>query len=139
MSVFRLIFFFFSSRRRHTRCALVTGVQTCALPISALKAGLSDFVGKEAKARWDAERTEFQASRDAMRAELKAREGTTTEPKPEKAATRAVDGIVMYPSLSQKKQFLELPVSTHTESRSQKERDGACPQLAIIKRAAEKS
>src|SRR3546814_4882348 len=28
-------FFFFSSRRRHTRCALVTGVQTCALPICA--------------------------------------------------------------------------------------------------------
>src|SRR3546814_16988368 len=28
-----LVFFFFSSRRRHTRCALVTGVQTCALPI----------------------------------------------------------------------------------------------------------
>src|SRR3546814_8800993 len=30
-----VIDFFFSSRRRHTRCALVTGVQTCALPISA--------------------------------------------------------------------------------------------------------
>src|SRR3546814_39970 len=29
--------FFFSSRRRHTRCALVTGVQTCALPISLAK------------------------------------------------------------------------------------------------------
>src|SRR3546814_8719240 len=29
-----LLCFFFSSRRRHTRCALVTGVQTCALPIS---------------------------------------------------------------------------------------------------------
>src|SRR3546814_17610601 len=29
------MFFFFSSRRRHTRCALVTGVQTCALPIYA--------------------------------------------------------------------------------------------------------
>src|SRR3546814_10160328 len=29
------MYFFFSSRRRHTRCALVTGVQTCALPISA--------------------------------------------------------------------------------------------------------
>src|SRR3546814_5328127 len=29
-----ILFFFFSSRRRHTRCALVTGVQTCALPIS---------------------------------------------------------------------------------------------------------
>src|SRR3546814_8247394 len=27
------MFFFFTSRRRHTRCALVTGVQTCALPI----------------------------------------------------------------------------------------------------------
>src|SRR3546814_10275585 len=32
---FFCIFFFFSSRRRHTRCALVTGVQTCALPICA--------------------------------------------------------------------------------------------------------
>src|SRR3546814_6891994 len=30
----RILYFFFSSRRRHTRCALVTGVQTCALPIS---------------------------------------------------------------------------------------------------------
>src|SRR3546814_4826354 len=29
-----LFAFFFSSRRRHTCCALVTGVQTCALPIS---------------------------------------------------------------------------------------------------------
>src|SRR3546814_3908398 len=28
-----MVFFFFASRRRHTRCALVTGVQTCALPI----------------------------------------------------------------------------------------------------------
>src|SRR3546814_3692316 len=27
------LLFFFASRRRHTRCALVTGVQTCALPI----------------------------------------------------------------------------------------------------------
>src|SRR3546814_7137708 len=30
------VLFFFSSRRRHTRCALVTGVQTCALPISVI-------------------------------------------------------------------------------------------------------
>src|SRR3546814_6304413 len=29
----------FSSRRRHTRCALVTGVQTCALPIYVMPAG----------------------------------------------------------------------------------------------------
>src|SRR3546814_13429294 len=36
-----MVVFFFSSRRRHTRCALVTGVQTCALPI---------YVGLEAAA-----------------------------------------------------------------------------------------
>src|SRR3546814_10370756 len=33
---FYCLVFFFSSRRRHTRCALVTGVQTCALPISTM-------------------------------------------------------------------------------------------------------
>src|SRR3546814_1903330 len=33
---FLVLIFLFSSRRRHTRCALVTGVQTCALPISGL-------------------------------------------------------------------------------------------------------
>src|SRR3546814_8370160 len=32
--------FLFSSRRRHTRCALVTGVQTCVLPISGAVATL---------------------------------------------------------------------------------------------------
>src|SRR3546814_974481 len=40
--------FFFSSRRRHTRCALVTGVQTCALPIFYVR-GASDagiYVGQ---------------------------------------------------------------------------------------------
>src|SRR3546814_11628032 len=38
MLLFVLLSVFFSSRRRHTSCALVTGVQTCALPIYALKA-----------------------------------------------------------------------------------------------------
>src|SRR3546814_2960730 len=33
------IFLFFSSRRRHTCCALVTGVQTCALPIYLSRSG----------------------------------------------------------------------------------------------------
>src|SRR3546814_281186 len=42
-----LRFFFFSSRRWHTRCALVTGVQTCALPICLFpRAG--DFMEKRA-------------------------------------------------------------------------------------------
>src|SRR3546814_10084892 len=35
MNLFTRYCFFFASRRRHTRCALVTGVQTCALPILA--------------------------------------------------------------------------------------------------------
>src|SRR3546814_4100307 len=47
-------FFFFSSRRRHTICALLTGVQTCALPISigirdvqiALRQGWEDFMDR---------------------------------------------------------------------------------------------
>src|SRR3546814_18243969 len=34
-----VIMCFFSSRRRHTRCAVVTGVQTCALPICLLQGG----------------------------------------------------------------------------------------------------
>src|SRR3546814_5660635 len=38
-----MLFFFFSSRRRHTRCALVTGVQTCALPILGEEGGAARF------------------------------------------------------------------------------------------------
>src|SRR3546814_9687239 len=38
--------FFFSSRRRHTRCALVTGVQTCALPISLPRSKISKPFGR---------------------------------------------------------------------------------------------
>src|SRR3546814_8248325 len=47
MYVIWCVLFFLSSRRRHTRCALVTGVQTCALPICRLCAytgGLPDSV-----------------------------------------------------------------------------------------------
>src|SRR3546814_8031305 len=43
--VLHRLFFVFSSRRRHTRCALVTGVQTCALPISF------DYEGIDAERR----------------------------------------------------------------------------------------
>src|SRR3546814_4717786 len=43
--------FFFSSRRRHTRCALVTGVQTCALPICTVD-GLDVALSKR-WAEWD--------------------------------------------------------------------------------------
>src|SRR3546814_3103059 len=42
------VLFFFSSRRRHTRCALVTGVQKCALPISEVTR-VAREVGTEGK------------------------------------------------------------------------------------------
>src|SRR3546814_9686707 len=41
--------FFFSSRRRHTRCALGTGVQTCALPISATCPQLHELIALRAR------------------------------------------------------------------------------------------
>src|SRR3546814_8981396 len=45
------LFFFCSSRRRHTRCALVTGVQTCALPIS--------YAPDDSFSSWTSYRTPF--------------------------------------------------------------------------------
>src|SRR3546814_7063101 len=43
---FCIVLFFFSSKRRHTRCALVTGVQTCALPISQQDTGLIQAISQ---------------------------------------------------------------------------------------------
>src|SRR3546814_14359082 len=40
-----VVVFFFSSRRRHTRCALVTEVQTCALPISRMLGEQREGIG----------------------------------------------------------------------------------------------
>src|SRR3546814_6243374 len=45
-----IVYFFFSSRRRHTRCALVTGVQTCALPICRFDRHGVDFLHRPADA-----------------------------------------------------------------------------------------
>src|SRR3546814_1939536 len=47
---FSVFIFFFSSRRRHTRCALVTGVQTCALPISCVHACIAWLVPRSSRA-----------------------------------------------------------------------------------------
>src|SRR3546814_12824821 len=47
MSVYLTHLFFFSSRRRHTRCALVTGVQTCSLPISGKVFRRLETAGRE--------------------------------------------------------------------------------------------
>src|SRR3546814_10027912 len=53
MSPVLCLLFFFSSRRRHTRCALVTGVQTCALPISVPSEGAKVHVQPYARRRFD--------------------------------------------------------------------------------------
>src|SRR3546814_9153041 len=47
-------FVFFSSRRRHTRCALVTGVQTCALPICCVPLSVHK-AGEDAQKHHDRE------------------------------------------------------------------------------------
>src|SRR3546814_8264920 len=67
-----LFIFFFSSRRRHTRCALVTGVQTCALPIWDEGAGrprvsrAAHRIGRGADRRQAVRATDLR-SRDAAR------------------------------------------------------------------------
>src|SRR3546814_6931591 len=51
-----LTFFFFSSRRRHTICALVTGVQTCALPISLVRVDAEQAVELVLRLAYDSHR-----------------------------------------------------------------------------------
>src|SRR3546814_3531366 len=72
--------FFFSSRRRHTICALVTGVQTCALPIlpaliyCAAPDGepiyrsrqLGDFLGFDLEAKDEPGRSRLTGTLDAI-------------------------------------------------------------------------
>src|SRR3546814_2645622 len=60
------VMFFFSSRRRHTRCALVTGVQTCALPIYPVDLAGADFLFEtEAVAMGDLARIKIGHGRKA--------------------------------------------------------------------------
>src|SRR3546814_3808202 len=75
------MYVFFSSRRRHTRCALVTGVQTCALPIWAMmnnSGGNSealaahDWAG-EAGARWLGQLDRFESMIEPIGEALLAR------------------------------------------------------------------
>src|SRR3546814_10545163 len=57
--------FFFSSRRRHTRCALVTGVQTCALPISC-RAAAERAMAEPAKVVSDENESSFFTPREIV-------------------------------------------------------------------------
>src|SRR3546814_9695443 len=62
-------FFFFSSKLWHTRCALVTGVQTCALPILAVDARLKAVLGAMVpEAGWLSEETADNEDRLSCRA-----------------------------------------------------------------------
>src|SRR3546814_1599359 len=45
MTAYECVIFVFTRRRRHTSCALVTGVQTCALPICLLGFGALPVMG----------------------------------------------------------------------------------------------
>src|SRR5918999_4756075 len=56
VAIVTIIFFFFSSRRRHTRSFHVTGVQTCALPISFV------FIGAVPRTEWLADALERDES-----------------------------------------------------------------------------
>src|SRR3546814_16831318 len=73
-----IVYVFFSSRRRHTRCALVTGVQTCALPISVRKAGQD--VGRDQVFRLMRERGIRGASRAKNRFTPHARPAAVRAP-----------------------------------------------------------
>src|SRR3546814_6540542 len=60
--------FVLSSRRRHTRCALVTGVQTCALPICGIRCGGSAYRSKKALRAAEQDRPDVAARRKLWRA-----------------------------------------------------------------------
>src|SRR3546814_3948362 len=63
-------FFFFSSRRRHTRCALVTGVQTCALPIST-KSQSAEAYGEIKALKAEIEETKDELTEKLSAVEIK--------------------------------------------------------------------
>src|SRR3546814_1496076 len=69
--------FVFSGRRRHTRCALVTVVQTCALPIS-VQAVVFDFDGtlSTLRAGWEEVMTPFMKAEMTGGRPLSAEEET---------------------------------------------------------------
>src|SRR3546814_18681223 len=99
--------FFFSSRRRHTRCALVTGVQTCALPISPPKLQSSAKPGGVVALSWDvvddADGYEIWATKDLAMgfggAPLATVEAGTTADVPALLAA-AEEGEAIYPVVS---------------------------------------
>src|SRR3546814_9262997 len=62
--------FFFSSRRRHTRCALVTGVQTCALPICGARQSVTANSCPSSASAWASASTCRSCSCASLRREI---------------------------------------------------------------------
>src|SRR3546814_8474010 len=60
------IVFFFSSRRRHTRCVLVTGVQTCALPIFAAQMAAAEEAAEQEAAKDRPDTTDDDIKENAL-------------------------------------------------------------------------
>src|SRR3546814_15360067 len=76
-----LLCFFFSSRRRHTRCALVTGVQTCALPISE-QHGDADVKGRKLQAFGNAQFPVLLVEDSKVECGERNHEGEERQPEP---------------------------------------------------------
>src|SRR3546814_6656413 len=90
-----MVFVFFSSRRRHTRCALVTGVQTLALPICVSYAAVRAMMDDDVRAPYtsavrQAEVIEFQAQADLSGFIEQHRRGFSGKPKD----SRGMDDVV---------------------------------------------
>ena len=75
--------FFFSSKKRHTRFAIVTGVQTCALPIKATDREAMDWEpkGRVSQGFWIRNSIHTPTDREAKAREATDREAMDWEPK----------------------------------------------------------
>src|SRR3546814_8946250 len=103
--------FFFSSRRRHTRCALVTGVQTCALPISPQEQPETEAAPQEDQTQEAADLSESddeaeeqpdeQDSEDEEAGETDDEDGDEGEEDEEPSFTISLDGKEHAVSLSE--------------------------------------
>src|SRR3546814_3607665 len=93
-----LVCFFFSSRRRHTRCALVTGVQTCALPIcKTVGTGVAHELGsgiplvtRGRPRAGPGRRGGAGANRTRLNRELSSRAASPVKPRPPRRAAAAM-------------------------------------------------
>src|SRR3546814_7770209 len=106
---YNFVFVFFSTRRRHTSCALVTGVQTCALPILIEPQGLRRVVTGYSSAGLDLRRSPealLAGLHGKWRAALRKaeREGIAvdrdTKPRQQRAS------LLLYDTFPRKKRFV---------------------------------